>query len=273
MAFPHMKWLKKSHTPLSTVDGKGVDVWELNIDASDAATLSAWAKHFREHYCLDARIDELRSGTGLTREQFLTQLVFPGADTKLGPGVRSGDFAEILLADLLEDHLGFWVPRVRYAGKEVRDESAKGTDVLGFKFQRGDFAPTPLDTLIVAESKAQMSGNKPKARLQDAVADSAKDALRKSESLHAAKRKLLAEQRRNEALQVERFQDPIGRPYTMQSCAAAVFCASVFDESHIGTTTDCSKHPNQAQLLLVVVHSNELMKLVHAIYERAASEA
>lgn len=270
---PHLAWLKKAGTALTTSDGMPIDVWELVIDDKDEATLSGWATHFREHYCQDSKIDELRSGTGLSRAEYLTQLAFPAANSKLGPGVRSGDFAEILLADILEGQFGFWVPRTRYAEKSVRDESAKGTDVLGFKFVDEAFVPNPRDVLVVAESKAQMSGTKAKPRLQDAVDDSAKDALRKSESLNAAKRRLLAEQRRQEALVVERFQDPNDRPYNMQSCAAAVFCSGVVDAMKVSSATDCKEHPNAANLFLVVVHSNAFMKFVHALYDRAANEA
>lgn len=270
---PHLTWLKQAGTALSTSDGKPVGVWELVVDTNDEATLKRWAAHFRQHYCLDSKIDELCSGTGLSRAEYLRQLVFPSADSKLGPGVRSGDFAEILLSDLLEDQFGFWVPRTRYADKSVRDESAKGTDVLGFKFAKGNFTPSPQDILVVAESKAQMSGKKANPRLQAAVDDSAKDALRKGESLNAAKRRLLADQRRQEALAVERFQDPNDRPYKMQSGAAAVFSSEVFDADNICSTTNCKDHPNAAHLFLVAVHSKELMKLVHALYERAANEA
>jgi hypothetical protein len=137
---------------------------------------------------VDSKIDELRSGTGLSRAEYLSTLVFPAADSQLGPAVRSGDFAEILIADLLEYQFGFWVPRTRYADKSIGDESSKGTDVLGFKFVRDDLVPSAEDILVVAESKAQMSGAKAKPCLQAAVSDSAKDALRKSESRNAAKR-------------------------------------------------------------------------------------
>jgi len=270
---PHLAWLRKAGVALATSDGRPVDVWELVVDTKDEVTMKAWAMHFREHYCYDSKIDELRSGTGLSRAEYLTQLVFPAGDTKLGPAVRSGDFAEILLSDVLEHQFKFWVPRTRYADKSARDESAKGTDVLGFRFTREDFAPSPQDILVVAESKAQMSGKKATPRLQVAVDDSAKDALRKGESLNAAKRRLLAEQRRQEALLIERFQDPNDRPYKMQSGAAAMFCSDVFDAASISSTTNCKEHPNAANLFLVVVHSKEFMKLVHALYERAANEA
>lgn len=57
------------------------------------------------------------------------------------------------------------------------------------------------------------------------------------------------------------------------SAAAAIFCSSVYDAAHICKTTDCSDHENVSNLTLIVVHSEALMKFVHALYERAANEA
>lgn len=42
-------------------------------------------KTLRRHYCLDDEIDFLRSGTGLSREDYLSQMIFP--DPKNGMGV------------------------------------------------------------------------------------------------------------------------------------------------------------------------------------------
>ena len=55
----HTKWLVDTGERLKTADGKKVEVWEFRHE-KDEAVLSAWAKHFRNHYCLDAEIDFLR---------------------------------------------------------------------------------------------------------------------------------------------------------------------------------------------------------------------
>jgi hypothetical protein len=269
----HRAWLKKSGKKLESKDGKPISVYELVMDDADVSTLKAWAKHFREHYCLDAKIDRLRKNTGKTRAGYLKDLVFPDATEDFGPAMRSGDFAEILIADLLESHLGYWVPRVRYLDKMVRNESPKGTDVLGFKLANGSPAvPSKKDALIAVESKAQMSGKQPKARLQDAVNDSMKDKWRIGESLNAIKRRLIDQDRDDEADRVERFQEGIKVPYVREAGAAAVLCSSVYSATSV-SETDCTMHENVENLKLVVVHSKELMKLVHALYERAANEA
>jgi hypothetical protein len=270
----HTAWLKLTKSKLTTADGIAVKVFELDIDHDDDPALTEWAKHFREHYCLDSQIDRLRRGTKKSRAEYLTELVFPDESDDFGPATRSGDFAEILIADLLESQFGFWTPRTRYDDKLVRNESPKGTDVLGFKFGGTDPSkPSKKDTLISFESKAQLSGKKPKARLQDAVADSTKDVYRISESLNAMKRRLIARQDDEAADRVERFQDGMAVPYIRMSGAAAIFSSSVFDAAHISKTTDCSEHENVSNLMLVIIHSKTLMKFVHSFYERAAIEA
>ena len=117
--------------------------------------MSAWAKHFRQHYCEDALLDMLRQGTGLSRAEFLEQVKFPHASEAPGPSIRSGDFAEILIADYVEFKLGYWCPReLRYDMKWNRNESTKGCDVLGFKFVQPRRV-SPADELFAFEAKAR----------------------------------------------------------------------------------------------------------------------
>lgn len=270
---PHVAWLKETTEPLKTSTGKKVAVYEFQVDSSDTATLSAWAKHFREHYCLDAQIDRLRKGPGKTRSEYLVDLVFPDKTEDFGPATRSGDFAEILVADLIEELFGYWVPRTRYGDKKVRNESPKGTDVVGLKLLSGDpEKPSPKDVVITFESKAQLKSKKATNRLQDAVDDSVKDMFRLAESLNAINHRLIDLNRDDEASYVQRFQDALGRPFIRKSGAAAVYCSSLYQPA-LMSNTDCSKHENKSQLMLVVVHADQMMRLVHALYARAASEA
>ncbi|WP_305824886.1 Hachiman antiphage defense system protein HamA [Massilia brevitalea] len=271
---PHVIWLKKKVKRLTSQCNREISVYELKFDFNDTAALNAWAKHFREHYCLDSKIDKMRRGTNLSRAEYLTQLVFPDITQDFGPATRSGDFAEILVSDLLEGLLNYWVPRTRYISKMVRNESPKGTDVIGFKIVSTDLdAPSKKDILISFESKAQFSGKKAKPRLQDAIVDSKKDKFRIAESLNAIKQRLDDQGKEEDVLKVERFQDPLGRPYKLKTGAAALFCKAVFDPAQITSSTDASGHDNADNLSLIVIHGVEMMKFVHLLYERAASEA
>jgi hypothetical protein len=266
----HVNWLVNTGQTLKTSDGKTVEIWELQ-HTKDDAVLKSWAAHFREHYCLDKQLDKLRAGTGLSRAEFLKKIKFPDPSEAPGPSIRAGDFAEILASDYVEYRLGHWVPRTRYQDKTIRNESTKGSDVIGFKVARTDRA-TRNDVLLIVVSKAQLSGNKPTARLQAAIDDSIKDMRRKAESLNAIKQRLLDTKRAAEAKRVERFQNPVDHPYTERYGAVAVLASPVFDSKDIGAT-NAAAHPHASSILLIVIHGQAVMDLVHALYERAANEA
>lgn len=264
---PHLNWLVDTGKTLKTACGKKVSVLELK-HTNDAAILSAWAKHFRNQYCADGMLDTLRGK--MSRKDYLENIKFPSKNTAPGPSIRAGDFAEILLADYLEWGLRFWVPRLRWDMKPTANDSAKGCDIIGFHFaETGKVGAS--DALAIIESKASLSG-KNQNRLQDAVTDSAKDNIRKAESLNYLKQRFVEQGKAPEASLVERFQSPIDMPYKELCAAAAVFSTTGYNEATI-QKTDASKHPNHSNLKMIVVKSNDLMPLVHDLYQRAADEA
>lgn len=239
--------------------------------ANDDAILSAWAKHFRNQYCLDDQIDALCNGTSLSRADYLRTIKFPDQSAAPGPSIRAGDFGEVLVADYLEFALEYWLPRTRYDNKTVRNESTKGTDIIGFKI----VAPgrdDPKDALALFEAKAQLSGDRPSARLQAAVDGSAKDEIRKAESLNAIKQRFLDRGRSADVQVVERFQNPEDRPYSEEYGAVALLSSSVFDKKDVAATT-AAAHPHVSKLTLIVIHGPDMMPLVHELYRRAADEA
>lgn len=264
-----LQWLVRTGEVLQTSDSRVVEVWELQHQ-NDDTVLSAWAKHLRNQYCLDEQLDPLRKGTNYSRAEYLINIKFPDRAEGLGPSIRAGDFAEILVADYVEFLLQYWVPRTRYANKTIRNESAKGSDVIGFKLV-GKGKDSRQDALAIFETKTDFSGRGSASRLQDAVDDSAKDPTRKAESLNAIKQRFLELERLSDAEKVERFQNPVDRPYQEHYGAVAVFSTRRFDRSSIAQT-DASSHPS-ANLALLVIHGSDLMKLVHELYLRAANEA
>lgn len=278
----HAEWLVDTGERLKTADGKEVEVWELQHQ-NDEKVLSSWAKHFRNHYCLDAEIDSLRVGEQ-TRKDYLNGTIFPSSTSKLGPAIRAGDFGEILVADYLQWHLGFWVPRVRWSSKNVQDESAKGSDVVGFKFYKKDGTTSSKDILSVFETKTHFSKRGGDGILRKAINDSAKDHRRIAESLNSIKRKLLDKGKKEEAQCVERFQNLADCPYIESYGAAALFDDESF-KPDIATKADCKKitksdkskefttHPNRENLVLLIIKGPDMMDLVRELYRRAADEA
>ena len=272
---PHISWFVDTGEVLQTDDGSEVKVLEFQHQ-EDAHMLRAWALHFRKHYCLDEEIDELREGTGLTRAQYLLANIFPHKTEGFGPSVRSGDFAEILVADYLQFLQNWIVPRTRYRIKSSPNESAKGTDILGFQlaspaeFARGVHSPN--DTLLCVEVKAQFAGTSVTPPLQKAINDSAKDKYRKGLSLNAMRQRLRMVQDFDGVRVVQRFQNATDRPYLSQSAAAAFYCDSIFDAQIVSAASKTS-HPESTTLLLLVFKGKDMMKLVHRLYEVAANAA
>jgi hypothetical protein len=182
-----------------------------------------------------------------------------------------------LVADYLEYSMNYWVPRFRMESKAVRDESVKGSDVIGFRFVNRDYSENPSDELVIYECKAGLSTpTHPPVdfnKLQVAVNDSAKDSLRKAEALNFLKRKLHERNDQNWNL-VQRFQDSEDRPYIEINGAAAILSTATFDQMIANLPrTIGNSHPNQTRLRLLVIHGDNLMDFVHALYGRAANEA
>lgn len=271
----HLKWLKDTGERLKTADDKTVEVWEF-CHENDEAVLSSWARHFRNHYCFDTEIDPLRGGTGLSRADYLTKIKFPSATVAPGPGVRAGDFGEILIADYLEYILGFWVPRVRYGAKVIANESSKGCDTLGFFFVK-EGEDSPKDILAIYETKArltsdQMTNGKKLSGFHAAINDSAKDYLRIAFSLNYFKQRFIDKQNKADADRVERFQNLDDRPYTEIYGAAALYSFDSFIPETVSSVV-VNDHPKQDVLRLIIIKGEKLMNLVHELYKRAADEA
>ncbi len=264
-----VNYLTKVENTLATLDGKRVDIFEFKY-VSDFAILSAWAKHFRNHYCLDTYIDTLREGTGLSRRDYLLQLKFPDKKQSPGPSIRSGDFTEILVSDYVEFVLNYWVPRTRYSDKTIKNESTKGVDIIGFN--KIGIDDNVNDTLITVEAKSKFSRGCSKLKLQEAVEHSAKDPIRKGESLNAIKQKLLFGGKEQEFLKISRFQNQTDRPYKYVSGAVTFIDEKNFKEEII-TSCTVEGHPNKENIILIVFKGKDMMSLVHHLYTRAANEA
>lgn len=266
----HINWIVDTGERINTADKKEVIVLELR-HSGETKILSAWAKHFRDHYCSDSDIDYYRKGYGFSRQEYLNEIKLPDRSDPLGPSIRAGDFGEVLVSDYLEYILKYWVPRTKYSDKTIRNESKKGSDIIGFKFIDGD-RESPEDILIIFESKTLFSGKDRDSLLQKTIDHSAKDQLRKAESLNAIKQRLHETGQEDDANKIDRFQDKIDRPYKEFSGAAALFTSSLLDCNLIQQSL-AEGHWNKDNLILVVIKGENMMDLVHELYRRVADEA
>lgn len=257
----YLKYLIRQDN-IETASGETIEVFELS-DCIDSSSFDKWALHLRQQYCPDEIIDMLVHGSGLTKEEFLLKNKFPSETDGFGPGTRSGDFGELLVADYLEYILGYYVPRERYKNKFNRNSSTQGTDVMAFKIIGENYSSK--DEFVTFEVKAQASNGAPKNCLQNAVDDSYKDAIRKGESLNALKQIFLEKHDLGSASIVERFQNKPDRPYIERYGAAAVHTTNTFSEDLVKQV-----QIKDSKRWMIVIKKNNLMSLIHELYRRAA---
>lgn len=265
----HLAWLHDTGEVIAISTGENVPVYEFAYDVANEEVMSRWARHFRNHYCSDVEIEILKP-EGMTNSEYLLSLKFPDNSPGLGPSTRSGDFAEILVADYLAYLCEYYVPRTRYDRKIIGNESSKGSDVLGFK--QKNKKPSSKDELIIYEVKARLSENNARNTLQTAIDDSSKDEARLAESLNGAKQRLYDQKDFAGIEIISRFQKNVDHPYKTKFGAAAVLtdsscCAETLAEA------STQEHPSRTQLEMIVIRGPVLMSLVHSLYERAANEA
>lgn len=264
----HITWLDQTATYTSAC-GRPIPVYKFNHNALDNEIMSAWAKHFRNHYCQDNELQFIKNPLKTNSEYLVTEK-FPHQSIAPGPSTRAGDFAEILIADYLQYIRNYHVPRTRYDRKAISNESTKGSDVIAFKKTPNIISSN--DELLIFEVKAKASEKSKTNVLQDAIDHSVKDEIRIAESLNAMRQKLY-DRRDDDGVQlVDRFQREPDYPCKRKYGAAAVYTESSMHEEVI-TTSNTSNHPNADRLELLVVSGSQLMVLIHELYRRAADEA
>ena len=265
----HLDWLHDTGEVIAISTGEKVPVYEFAYDVTNEEVMSHWARHFRNHYCSDVEIEILKP-KGMSKSEYLLNLKFPDNSPGLGPSTRSGDFAEILVADYLAFLHEYYVPRTRYDRKTIGNESSKGSDVLGFK--QKSKKSSSKDELIIYEVKARLSENNARNTLQIAIDDSSKDEARLAESLNGAKQRLYDQRDFSGVRIISRFQQNVDHPYKTKFGSAAVltntsYCVETLAEA------STQEHLSRAQLEMIVIRGSVLMDLVHSLYERAANEA
>lgn len=268
LAVAHLSWLKQIAT-YTTSCGRPIPVYKLEHDALDDIIMSAWATHFRNHYCQDEELPYLKNPLKTNSEYLLTEK-FPHQSVAPGPSTRAGDFAEILIADYLQYLRNYYVPRTRYDRKGIANESTKGSDVIAFKKSPGIISDN--DELLIFEVKAKASEKSKLNVLQDAIDHSVKDEMRIAESLNAMRQKLFDRKDIDGLQVVDRFQREPDYPCKRRYGAAAVYTESSMHETVV-TTSTTSQHPNSDKLELLIISGAQLMVLIHELYRRAADEA
>ena len=257
--------IKKGCITIST--GEAVEIFVLE-KIKDPAAIKEWANHFRNNYCADELLDQLRKPNNLSRKDFLLQYKFPDKSLGFGPATRTGDFAELLVSDYLEFTFGYYVPKDRYNCKFNRSNSSQGTDVIGLKML-GD-SHSPNDEMVVFEVKGKSQKNTRDNRLQDAIDDSYKDYIRKGETLNAVNQRAIERNDVKVSKLVSRFLNEVDTPYKMKYGAAAVYDEDAYSEE-INKNSVSKMGTSVSITWMIVIRRVDLKDLIAKIYEEAAN--
>jgi hypothetical protein len=85
---PHISCLHDTGERRKTACGREIEIWAL-APKKDAAVLSAWARHFREHYIADLDLPAMVDGTEFSNAQYLRDVLFPDASKTPGPSAAT----------------------------------------------------------------------------------------------------------------------------------------------------------------------------------------
>ncbi|WP_294438953.1 hypothetical protein [uncultured Slackia sp.] len=263
----YIKWLlrEKEHVLGIQTDCYFLD-WEI-----DEAELEAWALHVRRHYIRDDELLEDCSLHEMNVKDYLSDFCIPMRyeRDKRGPAVRAGDFAEIIISDLLQFIEGFSVPRYKQIDRINPNASDQGSDVIAYKIEDPD-NPKRDDLLLIIEVKAKLTDPVELDKvIKNAAMHSRKDApdgdFRAPFSLRAFERRSRRVGDDCTASECRRLLNLTEHPLTIRRGSAAVVS--------LGDVTALESCPPESLGLsederLIVIHGNKLMELVHSVYDR-----
>ncbi len=255
-----VSWLTKEQC--SFRDGTPVACWLLDWNCDDDA-LDEWALHIRRHYIRDKELADRCANRGEKPTTYLPRRIVPDKSQ-----IRSGDFAEILISDVLEYLCKYAVPRYKQNGRKDKNSSEHGSDVIAYRIQ-DDVRASSDDMLLAFEVKSNVSGKTEKSfrrRVEDAATDSTKDPNRVPMTLDY----MIDEANKAGDVQIGkallRFFNKGGATFR------EVYGSAVITQYDTPNNALSSKLPSEVQLdgdsPLIVVHAQKLMGLINSLYDR-----
>lgn len=247
-------------------DGFPITCYKLDY-LLDESALQDLALHIRRHYESDELLCASIKTTGMTSEDYLRQYVIPQKAEAFGSTARSSDFTEIMISDLLQFIYGFKVPRCKQANRSGKNNSEHGTDILAYKFFDKTECANERDKLLAVEVKGGLTSPEYEP-IRKAVTDSKKyDPVRYSLTLNYYRKKLCQMNRIKEAMEIARFQQKSEYDYVISYAAAAIISRDNIDKVIAGLKGEELELRREDDTVFLV-HGQQLMNLVHEIYER-----
>lgn len=243
-------------------DGTVVYCWCLDWAGSDDV-LDEWALHLRRHYISDDVLEHRVVARQTTPDQYLPLRVVPDI-----PSIRSGDFAEILISDVLQYLYGLVVPRYKQCNRKDKNASEHGSDVIAYQLKNLN-GISNSDKLFVFEVKSNASKTSDAELIKTvkkATKDSGKDPNRVPMTLQYMIDEAIDVNDQTTQKNLQRFTDMGGSPYLkIFGSAVATSHDKPIDALSCKAPTDVGLSPFSP---LIVVHASKLMDLVNSLYGR-----
>ena len=226
----------------------------------DDKILQEWALHIRRHYVRDDELTNYVNCYEVPIEQHLREDCIPNV-----PRIRGGDFAEIVISDLIQFIERYEVPRYKQHGREDKNRSGHGTDVIAYKLSDPKI-PSENDELLAVEVKSRSASTDLKGAITEAAEDSLKDRSRTAMTLaYYAERSLRACDTRT-SQELKRFLHASEHPFK-ETFAIGAVAGLVNAQRHLANKS-ASDLMIRHDTKIFVIHGAKLMELVNNVYNR-----
>lgn len=259
----YIKWLIEESS-ITLNDGTHIPCYRLD-HTKDEGILNEWAIHLRRHYISDESLSESIMSLKMTKEDYLRDYVLPGTKD-LAAACRSGDFAEILVSDLLEFIYHYKIPRCKQQSRANKDRSTQGTDIVGYRYENPDETASLNDVLLAAEVKAKLSSGT-YGVLKEAAMDSQKDSFRLATTLDYYRKQLRLYGNYEEANKIARFLQKSESQFQVRYLGVGVTSIGLIKNDMISEYRSGDLLLNSGHAIFLV-HGEKLMALAHDLFSR-----
>jgi hypothetical protein len=254
-----INWLV--HEEDVTIEGAKVECYRIEGDI-DEAQLDSWALHVRRHYCRDDDLDAYTHYYEVPASDYLAQKI-PDITQ-----IMTGDFSEIIISDLLQFIEGYQVPRYKQYGREDKNSSGHGTDILAYKIGNPE-QPSPDDVLLAVEVKSRSGSAKVKDGIKEAASDSLKDRSRTAMTIAYFSERSLQGNDLVTASELKRFLLASEHPYREEYSIGVT--AGTDDISRAISRSTAEDLGIVSGETVFIVHRKHMMDLIKRIYSRCRS--
>lgn len=238
----------------------------------DDNLLDEWAMHVRRHYVRDDDLQHYASFLGISVSEYLKHHKIPQYDgeDRRGSSIIPGDFAEILMADILQFMEDYIVPRYKHVMRTNPYASEQGSDVIAYRYAKEAGNPSREDELVVMEVKSAVGRKSDRVvgeRITSAITGSVKDRdkARDAMTLSYLMERSLKEGDLETAADLKRFMNRGDHPWTDSYRSAVTFDTAVLRGGVIEIDDLPVDFPG---IPLTFVKAKDFLALIKDVYAR-----